>query len=130
MSTNCIGALCFGIVIGWITYRTLRRTQTNGLSDLATIIGAVGGAAITGLFPRASGEFGFYSIGLLLGFFAYLLVALAMAGKSAREGVGDWLGSEPGATAASGRWLAPPPARGDDGANLPPPPAFPPPSGG
>ena len=38
------GALCFGLVIGWVTYRTLRRKEgSNALSDIATVIGAVGG---------------------------------------------------------------------------------------
>ena len=36
---NGIGALCFGIVIGWICYRTIRRSSTSGLSDIATVIG-------------------------------------------------------------------------------------------
>ena len=48
-SLTLLGALCFGIVIGWICYRTLRRNQAaSGLSDIATVIGALGGAAITG----------------------------------------------------------------------------------
>jgi hypothetical protein len=94
--TNNIGALCFGIVVGWITYRTLRRNQAaSGLSDIATVIGAIGGAAITALFRQDTGEFGYYCVGLIIGFFGYLVVALVLTGKSGREGVGDWLGSEP-----------------------------------
>jgi uncharacterized membrane protein YeaQ/YmgE (transglycosylase-associated protein family) len=85
---SLIGALCFGIVIGWITYRTLRRSQTTGLSDISTVLGAVSGAAITALFRQDSGEFGAYCIGLALGFFAYLVVAV-------RKNAPDWLGSEP-----------------------------------
>src|SRR5207248_1563475 len=51
MTTQSVGALCFGVVIGWITYRTLRRSsETVALSDIATVVGAVGGAAVTGLF--------------------------------------------------------------------------------
>lgn len=95
-----IGALCFGIVVGWITYRTLRRTTTTGLSDIATVIGAVSGAAITGIWKPGTGSFGAYCIGLILGFFAYLLIAVK--NKSAPE----WMGSEPtnaGATPESGR---------------------------
>jgi len=85
---SLIGALCFGVVIGWVTYRTLRRSQTNGLSDIATILGAVGGAAVTALFRRGSGDFGAYCVGLLIGFFAYVVVAV-------RKNAPDWLGSEP-----------------------------------
>ena len=68
-----VGALVFGIVIGWVTYRTLRRTTGNGsVSDLASVIGAVGGAVVTGLFDDAD-LFAWRSIGLGIGLFAYLL---------------------------------------------------------
>jgi hypothetical protein len=75
------GALCFGLVIGWITYRTLRRKDgPAGLSDIATVFGAVGGAAVTALF-KGETMFGWYSIGLAAGFFLYFLVAVAISGK-------------------------------------------------
>lgn len=69
------GAFCFGLVIGWITYRTLRR-QAGGaaVSDIAAVIGAVGGATVVGLFQDAMFEV--YSIGLAIGFFAYFIVGL------------------------------------------------------
>jgi hypothetical protein len=36
-----LGAICFGLVIGWITYRTLRRAAgAVGLTDLATVLAA------------------------------------------------------------------------------------------
>ncbi len=79
---------CFGIVIGWITHRTLRRSQTTGLSDISSVLGAVSGAAVTALFRRDTGEFGAYCIGLAGGFFSYLIVAV-------RKNAPDWLGSEP-----------------------------------
>jgi NhaP-type Na+/H+ or K+/H+ antiporter len=32
------GAAAFGLVIGWVTYRTLRRSSdATGLSDIATV---------------------------------------------------------------------------------------------
>jgi hypothetical protein len=102
MSTSNIGALCFGIVIGWICYRTLRRTQASGLSDIATVIGAIGGAAITGLFRHDTGEFSYYCIGLLIGFFAYLIIAVLLAGQAGRQSVGDWLGTEPNVAQGGG----------------------------
>lgn len=70
------GALAFGLVIGWITYRTLhlREDEKVGLSDIATVIGAVGGAAITGLFEEEI-LFAAYSIGLAGGFFLFLIIA-------------------------------------------------------
>lgn len=83
-----IGALCFGLVIGWVTYRTLRkRKETVALSDLATVIGAVGGAAVTGLFESES-LFAAYSIGLAIGFFLYLIVAVTVLKDTA------WLGGD------------------------------------
>jgi hypothetical protein len=69
-----VGAFCFGLVIGWVTYRTLRRrSETVALSDIATVIGAVGGAAVTGLFKDAA-LFGIYCVGLAIGFFLYLIL--------------------------------------------------------
>jgi hypothetical protein len=69
------GAICFGVVIGWITYRTLRRRAGSaGISDIATVLGAVGGGAVTSVFKSQS-LFGAYSIGLTLGFFGYFVIA-------------------------------------------------------
>ncbi|MEV5411703.1 hypothetical protein AB0K60_23050 [Thermopolyspora sp. NPDC052614] len=74
MNTAAVGAVCFGIVVGWIIYRTLaRRAEAVALSDIATVLGAIGGAAVVGLFDEA-GLFGLYAIGLAVGFFGYLLV--------------------------------------------------------
>lgn len=93
---NGIGALCFGIVIGWICYRTIRRSSTSGLSDIATVIGAVGGAALTALFPQGTIMFGAYCIGLAIGFFAYLRTAIDQAGKAGEAAkVNEWLGGGP-----------------------------------
>ncbi len=92
------GGFCFGLVVGWITYRTLRRAQTNGLSDISTVIGAVGGAAVVSLFPQAGDAFTAYCIGLAAGFFGYLL----------GSGLIDWLAaSVPGAKRLS-EWLGNP----------------------
>lgn len=75
------GAVCFGFVVGWITYRTLvRRTGTVALSDIATVIGAIGGGAVVGLFNDKR-LFGLYSIGLAAGFFAYLLIFFVLNGQ-------------------------------------------------
>jgi NhaP-type Na+/H+ or K+/H+ antiporter len=72
-----IGAICFGLVIGWITYRTLRRSDAAAVSDIATVIGAVGGGAVLGIF-KLGDSFGWYAIGLAVGFFGYLGVSLKM----------------------------------------------------
>jgi len=68
------GPFWFGVVIGFVTYRTLKHTTQAGISDIASVIGAVGGATIVGLFPVAEGRFNDYAIGLFLGFFAFLVV--------------------------------------------------------
>jgi uncharacterized membrane protein YeaQ/YmgE (transglycosylase-associated protein family) len=84
-----IGALCFGLVVGWISYRTLRRKEgAAALSDIATVIGAIGGAAVTTLF-KSEVLFGLYSIGLAVGFFAYFVDSLIVYGK---EETGRWMG--------------------------------------
>jgi len=75
-----IGSFCFGLVIGWITYRTIRRKEGAAISDIASVIGAVGGAAVTTLFGSKE-IFGTYCIGLAVGFFLYLIVAYNMGGK-------------------------------------------------
>ncbi|MEN3334386.1 MAG: hypothetical protein V7641_3751 [Blastocatellia bacterium] len=119
-----IGALCFGIVIGWITHRTLRRSRPSGLSDIATVIGAIGGAAVTGLFRRDSGDFGAYCIGLLIGFFAYLIIAVKTTPRKKRQAIGDWLGTEPasGSPGSGGQDnAAPPPDQHTDDADFPVP---------
>jgi uncharacterized membrane protein YeaQ/YmgE (transglycosylase-associated protein family) len=68
------GAVLFGVLIGWITYRTLvRREGPAALSDIATVIGALGGGAVLAIFDNER-LFGFYSIGLAIGFFGYLVV--------------------------------------------------------
>jgi hypothetical protein len=93
MTLELWGATAFGVVVGWITYRTLRRTKASGLGDLVTVIGAVGGAAVTSLFPAGSEAFGCYGIGLAAGFFFYLLVSLLIARRTANwSAVEEWLG--------------------------------------
>ena len=77
-----IGAVCFGLVVGWVTYRTLaHRADGVSLSDIATVIGAVGGAAVVTIF-NDKGLFGFYSIGLAVGFYGYLVVYIVLNGRA------------------------------------------------
>lgn len=72
------GAASFGSVIGWITYRTLRRREDKAtLMDIATVLAAVGGGAVTALFQGPT-LFGMYSLGLGGGFFGYLVTARSM----------------------------------------------------
>ena len=82
MGIEALGAAVFGLVIGWVTYRTLRRSADKvGLSDIASVIGAIGGAAVIGLFDDPT-LFAWYSVGLGIGFFGYLGVAYLMSPKA------------------------------------------------
>ncbi|MFC4009367.1 hypothetical protein ACFOY2_19195 [Nonomuraea purpurea] len=72
-----LGAICFGLVIGWITYGALRRRQgVAGLGDLAAVLASVGGGAVTALLEAAM--FGGYALGLAIGFFGALALATLM----------------------------------------------------
>lgn len=72
------GAFWFGAVVGWLTYFTMRHKKEHVISDIATVIGAVGGAAVLALFPQKGGLFGSYAWGLGAGFFGYVAVALLL----------------------------------------------------
>jgi hypothetical protein len=81
LSCAGIGAVCFGLVVGWVTYRTLaRRADGVSLSDIATVMGAVGGAAVVTIFNDKQ-LFGLYSIGLAVGFFGYLIAYVILNGR-------------------------------------------------
>lgn len=75
-----IGAACFGVFVGFLTYRTMVNNQADTtIGDIATVIGAVGGAAITGLYGPANGLlFAWYTIGLLIGLAVFLLFRLLL----------------------------------------------------
>jgi len=77
MSLQTIGALAFGLLIGWYVYYINRyRPGDVQLSDLVTLIGILGGSAVLVLFPAQSDLFAGYGIGLALGFFGYFLFLL------------------------------------------------------
>lgn len=84
-----IGAFAFGLVIGWVTYFTVRHEKQHAISDIAAVIGAVGGAAVLALFPARSVLFTAYTIGLACGFFIYvgLFMVLAFAALGLRSGL-------------------------------------------
>ena len=70
-----IGAGGFGAVVGWYVYYINRwRKDDVQMSDIVTLIGAIGGAAVLALFPAKSDLFGAYGIGLAAGFFLYFLI--------------------------------------------------------
>lgn len=83
-----IGALCFGIVVGYLTYRTVVRIgEKVAISDLAAVLGVVGGAAVIQLFQPGTRQFGWYAIGLLGGMAVFFLLYGLMNGwRRARNG--------------------------------------------
>jgi hypothetical protein len=78
-----LGAFAFGAVIGWITYFIMRRAQPTALTDIATMIGALGGATILTLFEARGSLFAAYAIGLAVGFFVYFGFYYRLVGKKA-----------------------------------------------
>jgi hypothetical protein len=91
MSVVGAGAFAFGAVIGWNLYLINRyRSGTVQLSDLVTLIGAVGGAAVLKLFPADTDLFGWYGLGLAFGFFAYFIVLLIMVRLSGGSFTVTW----------------------------------------
>jgi hypothetical protein len=78
-----VGAFAFGSVIGWYVYYVNRyRKGDVQLSDITTIIGAIGGAAVLAIYSKESDLFGAYGIGLAFGFFAYYFLLRGLVDKS------------------------------------------------
>lgn len=78
-----LGAGAFGFVLGWNLYFVNRyRTDQIGLTDLSSLVGVLGGAAVLALFPAGSSLFGAYGVGLALGFLSYLLVLACLVRSS------------------------------------------------
>ena len=61
------------------------------LSDIVTLVGAIGGGAVLALFPAKSVLFGAYGIGLFIGFFGYLIVLVVLVKISDNFGVDYFL---------------------------------------
>ncbi|MBV8808618.1 MAG: hypothetical protein JO033_08085 [Acidobacteriaceae bacterium] len=85
------GAICFGAVIGWITYFTMRYKKDHTISDISGIVGAIGGAAVLALFTRESQLFSWYAVGLAIGFFGYVVVLLLIGLYSRQLTLSDLL---------------------------------------
>jgi hypothetical protein len=85
-----LGAGGLGFVIGWYVYYINRYRKSDvQISDLLTLIGAIGGGATTALFPAKTDLFGAYGIGLFAGFFSYFLVLIILVRISQNFDV-DW----------------------------------------
>jgi hypothetical protein len=85
-----LGAGGLGVVVGWYVYYINRYRKSDiQMSDLLTLIGAIGGGATTALFPAKTDLFGAYGIGLFCGFFSYFLLLIILVGISKNFNV-DW----------------------------------------
>jgi|WetSurMetagenome_2_1015567.scaffolds.fasta_scaffold246099_1 hypothetical protein len=103
-----VGAACFGAIIGWYVYFINRYRKADiQWSDLATLIGIIGGAAITRLFGESTDLFGAYGIGLAVGFFAYFLTLIILVHVSKENFGYDWFLDGRRKTPPSG-WSIPP----------------------
>jgi hypothetical protein len=79
-----VGAFGFGVLIGWFVYYVNRyRKGDVQFSDITTLIGIIGGGAVTALFgTNGSTMFGAYGIGLAVGFFTYFNMLLILVSRS------------------------------------------------
>jgi hypothetical protein len=64
-----IGAACFGAVVGWMANHVLERATQIDVKWLGSMVGVLGGGAITALFEPRSLLFAGYCIGLAGAFF-------------------------------------------------------------
>lgn len=86
-----LGAVLFGVTVGWIAYRMLRqRASIPWVQNLITLLGIIAGVAALALF-RDEVLFGWYAIGLALGFFAAFAVGMRLYGK---QEVQSWWSEE------------------------------------
>jgi len=82
------GSIGFGAVIGWVTYYTMRKnTKERTLADITTIIATLVGPAVMAVFPAPvegtkQTMFGYYGIGLAVGFFMYYIIFMLLLWKA------------------------------------------------
>lgn len=78
-----LGAGGFGALVGWHVYFINRyRKAEVQITDLATLVGVLGGGAVLSLFPAGTDLFGAYGIGLFAGFLSYFLVLAVLVARS------------------------------------------------
>lgn len=84
-----ISAGLFGAVLGWNLYFINRYRKDVVLGDLASVVSALGGAAVLALFPAGTQLFTAYGVGLAIGFFGYFLVLIGLV-RSSQNFDADW----------------------------------------
>jgi len=79
MIPEIAGALLLGLLAGWAAYRNLfRQAEATGLSSIAAVLWANGGAELAGGFGGRQ-AFGWYAIGLFTAFFASIVIGYIVA---------------------------------------------------
>ena len=69
-----IGASSFGAVVGWLAHNVFQKAELLNVSWFASMIGVIGGGAVTAIFPQGSLMFGTYCIGLFISFFTRVII--------------------------------------------------------
>lgn len=81
MNVEAAGALSIGAVVGYVLRYFMRRFKTFTPKGLVTVLGALGGGALFKFLAKSPGAPWWYFIGILAGFVAYTLIALARGDK-------------------------------------------------
>lgn len=55
MDTDIFGAFIFGLVVGYITYRTLLHAKRTAIGEISGVIAAIGGGVVTAEFIHLHG---------------------------------------------------------------------------
>jgi hypothetical protein len=78
--------VCFGIVVGFITYRTLVFKEGASIGDISAVVGAVGGGVVAVWSDKGGGDsFAWYSIGLLGGVTLYYIHTSLRGGEELKR---------------------------------------------
>lgn len=67
------GASGFGAILGWLAYHVFKSAEKLDVRWLGSLVGVLGGGAVTALFDRKDEMFGAYAVGLALSFFVAVL---------------------------------------------------------
>jgi hypothetical protein len=70
---DVFGALVFGLVVGYITYRTLIHSKRSAIGELSGVIATIGGGVVTAEFIGNNDAFGGYAVGLALSIASFMV---------------------------------------------------------
>jgi bacteriorhodopsin len=77
-----LGGFVFGLVVGYLTYRTLARTTDKAaVTDLAAVVGVIGGGAVTSLYDPTGTPFAWYAVGLAAGMLLFFILFWLLNGR-------------------------------------------------